>query len=356
MPEQSEINKPPVKKFSRRKFLKIAALGSAAAVLTSGQVEKMAIDWIFGILTTPQEGENILTKAARLLGNEKENPNFRQMNQIIAEGISSYERQTGQKARYTKSSDYKDFSYYQEGLNKIKNSIGILAQDPRKLVAPLIDSFPPLAKREYIAAEADFGDFLTVMSKGSGMYARYGGAPITNDKSIELKRQKTKEYLTEARKFVEEKVKDNQGKPISASHLFTFFLKQNQGNISQSLTDTYLFLKFASRNDFETGKFTANDKNISWMQEKILDEYGIKPFNSNTQSSKSDLINLVGKPYHSWNLVAMLPYFPPEVIEIAGIYRQVTHISQQGADKLNSDLLTLGNLKTTEDLLKKFQQ
>ncbi|GEM_PF-4792062 len=339
-------------KISRRQFLKKAGVllggSTTTLILASGKIEQELIGAAINFISNPSKA-NTLKDIAHQFGNEKENPNFRPIDVIISEGISSFESTTGKRVCFQRSPDYQPSSYYQNQIQKIKDSIGLLAQDPKSLIQPFIDSFPPTANREYIESEFNIGGWLDSLPKGGGMYANLtdAGKVVSSNEIIKRVEKESKDLILESKNFIERKVKENNNKPVSASVLFSFFLQKNGGNISQSLDDTYGFLKFASRNSFETGDIQANSQNIAWMKTHVLDEYGIKPYDKET----NDLINLIGKPYHTWNLVAMLTYFPADIVEPAGVFRQLTHLDKQGAAKLNSDLLTLSDLNKTEAIL-----
>ncbi len=344
-------------RFNRRRFLQgSAAVVATGTIASSGQLEKAAINGLMKLFDDPKHGEDILHKAAESLGRNKENPHFRPIDLLIEEGIKVYEGQTGNKACFQRSIDYRDFAHYQKGVETASNSIGVLPTNPTKIAESLINSFPASAKSQFAAADDRIGNFFGVLSltDQSGLYERYceenpndRGKSFARQDMIDRGNQKAREYITEAKEFTETEAGKNGNRPISASKLLSFFLSKNNGDIASSLNDTYIFLKFASRNNFETGEAKADDVNVNWLKNNILDEYG----SSSYATESDDLVNLIGKPYHSWNLVAMLAYFPPEIIEIGGIYRQLTHIDQQRADKLQSDLLTLSELKQADETL-----
>ena len=148
-------------------------------------------------------------------------------------------------------------------------------------------------------------------------------------------------------------MRKDSNKPVSASMVLEYFLEKNNGNLAQSVFDTALFLKFMARNNPETGSGTS-EFNETWIKENIQDEYQ-GPSYSNPSEGES-LINLVGKPYHSWNLVSLLQFFPVELIQAGGVYRQAITFKDQGLGKTRSDLQTLSNLRKIEELLMTFSQ
>lgn len=348
----SESSLEPEKKgITRRQFLKWGAVAAGAAVLTSGEIEKRLIESFTQLLANPQNAEKALRFFADRLGNERENPHYRSMDKIIEEGIQQYEIQSGNRAFFRRRPEYQDFSYYQEKIEAATKSIGLLAEDPRKIVESILEELSPETKSAFVSADKNFGDYLGVMSDGGGMYERFcqefprdARKPFIGQELIDRVRVSTKKYIVETKDYVENEAQKNGDKPVSASRILSFFLDKNTGDISQSLIDTFTFLKFAARNDFESADFVASEGNIAWMKSNILDEYGSNAYDRET----NEQINLIGKPYHSWNLVALLAYFPPEVVVIGGMYEQLTNLPAQKATKLNADLLTLVDLKKIE--------
>jgi hypothetical protein len=153
--------------------------------------------------------------------------------------------------------------------------------------------------------------------------------------------------------YVESKVKE-EGEAVSSSILLDYFLEKNSGNLPQSIFDVALFLKMAARTDLNTGTFTADNKNIWWYQKNIKDEFQGPSYNHTPKDESA--INLIGKPYHSWNLVALLYYLPANVVRAGGIYRQLTNFSAQGLGKTRADLQTLSDLREIESYLLEFAQ
>lgn len=155
--------------------------------------------------------------------------------------------------------------------------------------------------------------------------------------------QRSKDY----KEFVERKKMEPQN-PISSSGLLEYYLEKNSGDLAKSVYDTAIFLKFMARSDLKTGKASYDPSTVKWFQENIKDEHK-GPSYQNSADNKT-LINLVGKPYHSWNLIALIAVFPVEFIHAAGVYRQLVTLRDQGIDKTKADLQTLQDLRKTEEV------
>lgn len=104
-----------------------------------------------------------------------------------------------------------------------------------------------------------------------------------------------------------------------------------------------------ARNNTNTGDFSADDFNIKWYKQNIKDEYQGPTYISPPEGEP--VINLIGKPYHSWNLVAMLQFVPLEVVRIGGVQKQLSTFTEQGLGKTRADLQTLENLREVEQFL-----
>jgi len=109
-----------------------------------------------------------------------------------------------------------------------------------------------------------------------------------------------------------------------------------------------------ARNNSDTGDFVPNENNVNWYRQNIKDEYQGQNYTSTLEDEKKSAINLIGKPYHSWNLVSMLQFLPVEVIRIGGIQKQLSTFSEQGLGKTRADIQTLDDLKKIESFLFSF--
>lgn len=349
---------------TRRDFLRKVVVGTVAGAAVGFEVsnnlastEKLGIDLLRDFISNPNLSRDALIRTADVIDNKEVNSKFRDISSIVNEGISDYEK-SGGKAFFKRVDGYQGSDFYNAKINEFKNSIGILPKDPRELASLLTNSFPDDLQRGFLDSNWNISSYLDALPKAGGMFARLtdSGKGFTSDEVINRVKAESKSFLMEAKNFVEDKVR-KKGEPVSSSVLFTYFLDKNEGDISKSLIDTFGFLKFMARNDFDNGEFIGSDsnrnkRNIVWMKVNILDEFG----SSNYAQAKNgdDSINLIGKPYHAWNLVSLLSSFPPEVVTEAGIFRQLTHLDAQGPKKLSSDLRVLADLSATEDVLLKY--
>src|SRR3989344_4192089 len=295
---------PPPPDISRRQFLKLAGLSLAAATLPEGLQRLIALGIGKG-LTTPGVTDELVHKTHQLSEQvaNSENPYYRPITEIIAEATGNFTAKTGNKVTYTRSPSYRDKYYYAGAIQEIANA-SLLPTLPSDAIHQLTRKFPSV------------------------------------DKSIKTEIQDAKEYVENFRK-------DNAN-PVSAAEILEYFLKRNNGNLAQSVFDTTLFLKFMARNNPKTGGGTS-EFNETWIKENIKDEYQGPSYV--TSPKGESLINLVGKPYHSWNLVSLLQFFPVELIQAGGIYRQAITFKDQGLGKTRSDLQTLSNLREIEKLM-----
>ena len=167
-------------------------------------------------------------------------------------------------------------------------------------------------------SDIGLGNLGVALATGSGFNSRFErylkDSPQLQNRRFDLAKTEGKKYVDEAKNFVEEQAHKN-GKPVSSSRVFAYFLKQDQGSITEALFDTYIFLKFAARNSFATGQGgVAGEENVLWYKANITDEYG----SSNYAVDSKNGLNKIGKAYHAWNLVALMAYLPKEFITWGG--------------------------------------
>lgn len=352
---------PPPPDISRRQFLKLAGV-ALGATLPEG-LERLIV-WGAGKgLTSPGVSDELVLKTLQLSekASNSENPNFRPITEIINEAVDNYLTKKRNKVSYARGPSYRDKYYYADATQQIANS-SLLPTLPSDFIHQLTHQFPSEAFFAYVSSDTPFGQFANLITSGSGFEARFKASHSqlfgedgrikdydnyfpSVDKTIKAEIQDTREYVENMRK--------DSNKPVSASMVLEYFLEKNNGNLAQSVFDTALFLKFMARNNPETGSGTS-EFNETWIKENIQDEYQ-GPSYSNPSEGES-LINLVGKPYHSWNLVSLLQFFPVELIQAGGVYRQAITFKDQGLGKTRSDLQTLSNLRKIEELLMTFSQ
>ena len=139
-----------------------------------------------------------------------------------------------------------------------------------------------------------------------------------------------------------------------------------------------LYLKALTRNDFTSGGPVDNGTSAEAQQDKIAqiagvytDEFSLSGSYHELKAmadqgtiglfdgrnSEISLLNRIGNLYHAWNQVALLTYFPAEVITIGAARQQAGGIGNrgdQGYTKLASDLGVAANLKRLESYLTQY--
>lgn len=349
------------RKLTKREFLKAAVGGAVGAALFIKSLEKTFYEGLIAGLTNPDINDKTTTAALKIseAAPDSENPKFRPIAEIIEESVDRYKSKRRASIIYIRSKDYRDASYYAETIDKLASS-RIIPRKPSEILEELKKAIPHEAYQAYLEGEyignMGFKDYFPL---GSGFYERFkekhseiirdDGYIESYDKLFEEMERDGRTEMNEMRKFVEEKRISNDGQPISCSVILERFLEKNKGNLSNSIFDTALFLKFMARNDPNTGQFKPEEFNVEWFKENTLDEYQGPSYTEEQQSANT--LNLIGKPYHSWNLVALLKFFPNEIVRAGGLYRQLGSIGEQGVGKTRSDLQTLEDLRRTEQLL-----
>lgn len=296
---------------------------------------------------------DMLTKISETASNS-ENPQFRPIEKIIQEGISLYATNTSKNIFYIRSLSYRDNDYYAQEIASIGGS-SLFLSSPKTAIEKLEKKFPDEAYQAYASNNNTFSQFESLFASGSGFFTRVkkensalfdqNGKIIDYDKYFKILQETGKKEINGAKNYIEQKVKD-LGEPTSASFILEYFLNKNDGDLSQSIYDTAILLKFMARNDSDTAASSEDQQNIDWMKQNIKDEY-----QGTNYAKTEEALNPIGKPYHSWSLVAMLKFFPVEMIRTSGIYRQAVTFGSQGLGKTRSDLQTLKDLRGIENLL-----
>jgi len=109
-----------------------------------------------------------------------------------------------------------------------------------------------------------------------------------------------------------------------------------------------------TRNDIDNrGQFVGDTpdsvKNIRWMKKNIHDDFEGLSY-TDMEINDPRIVNMIGKPYHSWFLIALLQFFPPPVIRAGCYYELFKHINEHGVDKIQADLKTLDELVMVDNL------
>lgn len=343
---------------TRRNFLRNAAVVSISLPIVAKAFERSMYEGVAQSLLYPEISDSVVevTKrlGARLDGIE--NPSFRPMTAIISEGINSYEK-SGGKAFYEKNSNFKNIEEYSKDVRNFFEVSKL--KDPRLLMEEMISNMDESTKDAYLFSDHQSSTFAQIFPKGSGYYNRlvksnpnivkengqvnagsfYGAALIAGPME-----------LASAHKYIEQSVLESRG-PVSASKCLEYYLSLNEGDLGASIFDTTIFLRSMARNNPQTGTDDPNAFNESWYLNNIKDEYQGRPY---TDSGDQPIINLIGKPYHSWNLVSLMKYFPVEMIQAGGINRQLLTMNEQGLTKTRGDLETLSDLRDIEVLFDQY--
>jgi hypothetical protein len=344
---------------SRRDFLRMSGSIFAGSYLLAVDAERKMLSMLGNVLEQTGLTDNVLETIGDVSGKieNETNSEFRPMMQLIQEGIDNYQLQSGRKVLYTRSESYREIDYYSAVLKKISaNTWKPKSLDDIK--EELVKEFPDEAMSVYLESDMRISQFEDIFAKGSGINRRFEGrykslfdeqGKITNyDLYFYAAKLDGKKEMTEAKEYIEF-VCAAMGGPVSSARILEYFLGKNEGNLNESIYDTAIFLKFMARNDPDEGYITNGVNNGKWYREKIKDEFG------KTSYQTSGDANLIGKPYHSWNLVASMAFFPNGLVHIAGLYRQIYTYKEQGWEKTSADLVTLKNLKDIEEVLIKYQ-
>lgn len=399
MPEESN---PEIEKVSpkllRRDFLKgVGLLGLFLAIsATKKGRQKLVVREAAEVFQNQELIDSVISRAAeisdsitlidkRVEGSPaiERNPNYKSVRYILGEGIELYEQETGHKAIYRKNEGYRDRSYYidraiQISEEEIENrTTGTLLK-----VIPILqrrfpeEVFPEDSFALYTRKNADMHGFAACYIPDSGFADR-----VSNEDEYEDYRERVdsavKSYIIRVKTFVEAAVEQNGGESVSASRILSFLLKENNGDLAKSIRDLSIFLKFMSRNNLETGEHVVNnpeieDKVVGWVSENILDEYGeVGSYHRLTRQQYPyvgraasilgrqrdqdlSLINQEGKPSHVWDMVDSLSNFPPVVIQVGVVHRQLETLEAQGLVKTSTDLHVLAELTEIDGYLTTF--
>ncbi|PIR42269.1 hypothetical protein CO058_03240 [candidate division WWE3 bacterium CG_4_9_14_0_2_um_filter_35_11] len=360
----SDIQEEKPEGITRRNFLTLAGITTIAAPLALKGLESAFYQGLIFGFNNPTANDSATSIALRIgeMAPNSENLEYRPMIDILEEGIATYKLESGPQPFSRRIDDYKGVDYYIDVIDKYRSE-HLFPQPPNKLVGQLVSNFPQGAHEAYFQSSMANNSFEELFTAGSGFDKRFrkkhpefihkSGLYINNDKIGQIMYEEGKLEINELKLMIEEK-KAETGAPVSASYIFAHFLKGNDGDISNSIFDTAIFLKFMARNNSDTGDFVPNENNVNWYRQNIKDEYQGQNYTSTLEDEKKSAINLIGKPYHSWNLVSMLQFLPVEVIRIGGIQKQLSTFSEQGLGKTRADIQTLDDLKKIESFLFSF--
>lgn len=356
------IDSDKSKKISRRTFLKGLGIGTVALPLT---IKALETGMYYGI-SNGFESSTILDQAIEKANEisetpENKNPTFRPMVEIIEEAVQNYKHKEERTVAYKRSKDYKDKSYYSEKIKKIPFS-SILPRRPTNALREIVSqAMPKEAFYAYVSSDSRYGQFADIFSSGSGFHNRLKARhPNLYDSNGRIRNYD--EYFDTLKKIGKIEIMDvmshiaelrkKEGRLLSTSNILEYYLEKNNGDLTASIFDTSIILKFMARNNPETGDSEPGKHNEEWYQQNFIDEFQGPSFQNPPKGNR--VINLIGKPYHSWNLVALLQFFPLEMIQASGVYRQITTFKDQGLGKTRADLQTLTDMSEIEQTLLKY--
>ena len=333
---------------SRREFLKYGPSLLAAGYLSlremMAQVAKSAVGYsglTDLILDTIDKVDD--------LRHEEGNPGYRPMKQILDDGIRDYEQSTRQRAFFEREPDYRDSKYYADAVGRKVHS-RVTISGPREFESDLKSAAPGEANSVLSESFLRLSQSEAIMTRGSGFLIRFqsqhpelfrDGKILDYTKYFELSKAAATWEISSASEFLEQE-RSLAKKQVSTSRLLSYFLEKNSGNIGLGIADTYLFLKFKR----------DGEKDDDWFCRHIKDEF--MGLNFNNLPPGEERLNQTGKPYHSWNFLNLLRYFPVEVVRLGGISKQLLFIQEQGVDKVVADATTLEELSSIEKYLLTF--
>lgn len=177
-------------------------------------------------------------------------------------------------------------------------------------------------------------------------------------------RQQHKKDIEELLDYIEMKLQENKGQPISAAKILYFWLKRNNGELSKALWDTALSLKFLARNNLVTGDYVGDTESeealaVQYFQRTLIDEFSlVDPYSSliNSDNSNYSAINRIGLPYHMYSMVALLHSMPAEIVGGATSIEFLAYNNEHGITKVASDVINVMGLSAVEEYLLKFSE
>jgi len=335
----------PRKRISRRDFLKLApvllvggyfGLKELVAEATRSAIGYSGVTDIFFDLTDSLDNAPLA----------EVNSEARPIKDILGEGINIFESKSGKIAFFNREPEYRDAKYYSEGMKK-KMSSRLALSGPKEMEEDLRSLSPGDANAVLSESFLRVSQYEAIRLTGSGFYNRFRirhpelfkeNKVVDYSKYFETSLKEAQLEVQLIDRYVEDRTKA-ESKSISTSEIFSYFLVRNDGNVGQGIADTYVYLKFKREVD-------ADDE---WFSRNIKDEFAGKNFNK--MPAGQERLNLIGKPYHSWNFLNLLRYFPVEVVRLGGLSKQLGSVIDQGVDKVIADTRTLEDLRDVDTFL-----
>lgn len=371
---------------------------------SSGMSKKELNRWL------EKQDDLLLQKSFNLVGKRNNidisiNNEYRQINEILQEGIDNYYSAGGENIfykRYRLSSDQE--KKFEENIrNKIKKYLYLGDYYPDLAGFILgVDLFPntlffdrktSLAFR--YSWRISIQQYSDIIFPGSGLYSLLekdtdmlnytgrkkrsfqfildGGELNWDEEFKGMINLKIGEWIREAKNYIE----NRNEIPVSAGKILGYFLKKNNGNLAGSIWDTAILFKLLTRFDhinykpiiivsagtLDHGPNLINASsyaaqyikdeysrvnNFNLLKNNLDKEYGKDSLkNYYSEDPEISLVSRVGIPYHVMNTLALLQYLPSDVIKVLVSVENLGNLSEQGVSKTevnNKLLLDLDNI------------
>lgn len=239
-------------KISRRGFLELVGGFIVTAPFSLKALEKAFYKTLIFGIKNPDINDKAVSAALEVSESapNSENPNFRPMVDIVKEGISAYSERTNKPAFFQRIADYKGIDYYADIIRDYSSS-SLLPQLPDKLVGRLAGNLPRGAFESFFQSQYAITSFDQLFTIGSGFEVRFrtshpelvhkSGLYINSNQVAESMSQAGKSEISDLKHKIEESNRVT-GQAVSSSFVLAHFLELNDGNISQSVFDTAIFL------------------------------------------------------------------------------------------------------------------
>lgn len=422
---------------SRRELLRAAVITVAGAVVAAPIVDSIA-NRAFTLWNDEGAGAMVTGEASNLNQIPSEvppslegkdipttNERFRQADIVFREGLRSAQ-ESGIRLHFREPGNYL----------KTSTVLGVVVQDTENNPSTILEG--PAAindemtgliysnDRKYSAFLNGSGGNITgieemiIMDPGTGlvkgirdaMKAKYGAnfdvwdackndntySPTLTSEQREFIISKTRDWYSGAMEFVQaERAKSDR--PISTSVLFSYFLRENNGDILASVWDIAVWLKILARNDTDTSdpnKFLAfnptydkakattdlfqdeSSQTISanWVIDavgsiKYTDPNGFEQLNFTGNKSGDNYKypkykdfmppNRAGGFYHTWNIIALMMCMDEEVVTrmVAthlnpGAYENDRWFSEYGRVKAEADMHTVERTREIRNSIRQY--
>lgn len=319
---------------------------------------------------------------------------------IIREGFGIYKTWREQDSDlpnpfWKKPENYLDYARLMKGIAKTDPRLSLA---DRLADAVFVNDEPYSAFSTFTQSNIFFATDLIEIDPGSGIMAKaaerfkiiktnqdYDIYAAATSKSFtkedeKLFEQEINHLITDAILFIKDR---GEGKSVSTSLLFAYFLHRNQGDIKQSMWDTTIVLKLSARNNIQTLSFEPSREGIEQLSALFIDEFSQQipldwlvahvPANDdqlndidmalNSQYKNYQPPNKAGIFYHAWNIMALTTCMSPELIRTsirsrfsAVLFGGDDIRLEQGSQKIKDDLRIESYSAQIEQVLWQYQR